>query len=151
MPEKHKFSGTNQKPERRQPFGTSLVRHCPQGLFSPFFTFLRAIYFSACLGFSSSPLSAPGSLRIQTSLNSFQLSISGADPGEVKWLNFHPLFLSPSSIMLMHRPQTPQPGFGSITLLQKFTPHFKILDLRLHIHPSFMFLCEAWSSKVMTS
>ena len=28
----------------------------------------------------------------------------------------------------MHRPQTPQPGFGSITLLQKFTPHFKILD-----------------------
>ena len=38
-----KFSGTNQKPERRRPFGTSLVRHCPQGLFSPFFTFLRAI------------------------------------------------------------------------------------------------------------
>ena len=33
--------------------------------------------------------------------------------------------------MLMHRPQTPQPGFGSITLLQKFTPHFKILDRRL--------------------
>ena len=24
-----------------------------------------------------------------------------------------------------------QPGFGSITLLQKFTPHFKILDPRL--------------------
>ena len=33
--------------------------------------------------------------------------------------------------MLMHRPQTPQPGFGSITLLEKFTPHFKILDPRL--------------------
>ena len=33
--------------------------------------------------------------------------------------------------MLTHRPQTPQPGFGSITLLQKFTPHFKILDPRL--------------------
>ena len=33
--------------------------------------------------------------------------------------------------MLMHRRQTPQPGFGSITLLQKFTPHFKILDPRL--------------------
>ena len=31
----------------------------------------------------------------------------------------------------MHRPQTPQPGFGSITLLQKFTPHFKILDPHL--------------------
>ena len=35
----------NQKAERRRPFGTGLVRHCPQGLFSPFFTFLRAIFF----------------------------------------------------------------------------------------------------------
>ena len=35
----------NQKSERRRPFGTGLVRHCPQGLFSPFFTFLRAIFF----------------------------------------------------------------------------------------------------------
>ena len=40
-----KFSGTNQKTERQRPFGTGLVRHCPQGLFSPFFTFLRAIFF----------------------------------------------------------------------------------------------------------
>ena len=39
------FSGTNQKPERRRPFGTGLVRHCPQGLFSTFFTFLRATFF----------------------------------------------------------------------------------------------------------
>ena len=39
------FSGTNQKSERRRPFGTGLVRHCPQGLFSPFFTFLRATFF----------------------------------------------------------------------------------------------------------
>ena len=38
------FSGTNQKPERRRPFGTGLVRNCPQGLFSPFFTFLCSIY-----------------------------------------------------------------------------------------------------------
>ena len=60
----YKFSGTNQKPERRRPFGTGLVRHCPQGFFSPFFTFLRAIYFSARLDFSSSPLSAPGSPRM---------------------------------------------------------------------------------------
>ena len=44
MPENLCFSGTNQKPERRRPFGTGLVRHCSQGLFSPFFTFLRAIY-----------------------------------------------------------------------------------------------------------
>ena len=35
----------NQKAERRRPFGTGLVRHCPQGLFSPFFTFLRTILF----------------------------------------------------------------------------------------------------------
>ena len=39
------FSGTNQKPERRRPFGTGLVKHCAQGLFWPFFTFLRAIFF----------------------------------------------------------------------------------------------------------
>ena len=39
------WSGTNQKPERRRPFGTSLVRHCPQELFSPFFTFVRALFF----------------------------------------------------------------------------------------------------------
>ena len=42
------------------------------------------------------------------------------------------LIIHRESIMLMHRPQTPQPGFGSIKLLiQKFTPHFKILDPRL--------------------
>ena len=35
----------NQKAERWQLFGTGLVRHCPQGLFSLFFTFLRAIFF----------------------------------------------------------------------------------------------------------
>ena len=39
-----KFSGTNQKPERSRPFGTGLVRHCPQGLLPQFFTFLRAIF-----------------------------------------------------------------------------------------------------------
>ena len=39
------FSGTNQKPDRRRPFGTGPVRHCPQGLFSPFLTFLRVIFF----------------------------------------------------------------------------------------------------------
>ena len=43
--EKHKSFLTNQKPGRRRPFGTGLVRHCPQGLYSPFFTFLRAIFF----------------------------------------------------------------------------------------------------------
>ena len=39
------FSGTNQKSERPRQFGTGLVRHCPHGLFSPFFTFLRATVF----------------------------------------------------------------------------------------------------------
>ena len=34
----------NQKAERRRPFGTGLVKHCSQGLFSPFFSFLRAIF-----------------------------------------------------------------------------------------------------------
>ena len=38
------FSGTNQKPERRRPFGTGLVRRCSQGLFSPFFTFLTCLF-----------------------------------------------------------------------------------------------------------
>ena len=40
------FSGTKQKPKRRRPFGTGLVRH------------------SARLDFPSSPLSAPGSPRM---------------------------------------------------------------------------------------
>ena len=62
--------------------------------------------------------------------DSCQVRIQGRWNG---WI-FTPLFLSPSSIMLMHRPQTSQPGFGSITLLQKFTPHFKILDPHLDVH-----------------
>ena len=37
--------GKSKKAERRRLFGTGLVRHCPHGLFSPFFTFLRAIFF----------------------------------------------------------------------------------------------------------
>ena len=48
----------NQKAERRRPFGTGLVRHCPQGLFSPFFTFLRAI-FSRQFRLSLSPTICP--------------------------------------------------------------------------------------------
>ena len=64
VPEKHKFSGTNQKPERRRPFGTGLVRHCPQGIFSPFFTFLRAILFRLFRLSLAPPLSAPGSPRM---------------------------------------------------------------------------------------
>ena len=60
---KHKFSGTNQKPERRRPFGTGLVRHCPQGSSRRSLLFFVP-YFSARLDFPSSPLSAPGSPRM---------------------------------------------------------------------------------------
>ena len=45
-----------------------------------------------------------------------------------------PFFWAPSFFFFLSLkcwPQTPQPGFGSIILLQKFTPHFKILDPRL--------------------
>ena len=45
VPENLCFSCTNQKPEWRRPFGTGLVRYCSRGLFSPFFTFLRAKFF----------------------------------------------------------------------------------------------------------
>ena len=74
------FSGTNQKPERPRPFGTGLVRHGPQGLFWPFFTFLRAIYFSARLDFSSSPISAPGSPRMRQGVYSKQKTTCPCDP-----------------------------------------------------------------------
>ena len=61
------FSGTNQKPERRRPFGTGLVRHCSQRLFSPFFTFLPAI-FSLPFRLSPAPtIIAPGSPRMEVS------------------------------------------------------------------------------------
>ena len=53
--------------------------------------------------------------------------------------------------MLMHRPQTPQPGFGSITLLQKFTPRFKILDPRLKLqHYGIKGQSFEWISDLLT-
>ena len=61
-----------------------------------------------------------------------RVHIAGADPGEVKWVNFHPPPLSLSPLLSFSFFLSPQPGFGSITLLQKFTPHFKILDPRLY-------------------
>ena len=58
---------------------------------------------------------------------------TGADPGGGEMGEFSPPppFSEPPSFFFFLIPQTPQPGFGSITLLQKFTPHFKILDPRL--------------------
>ena len=57
-------------------------------------------------------------------------TVSGADPGEVKFST--PFFLSS---LLSFFFLIPQILIGSITLLQKFTPppHFKILDQRLGI------------------
>ena len=53
----------DQKAERRRPFGTGLVRDCPQGLFSLFFTSLRVIFFRP-FRLSLAGLSAHGSLRM---------------------------------------------------------------------------------------
>ena len=60
--------------------------------------------------------------------------VTGADSGEVKRVNFHPpFFLSP---LLSFFSLIPQRLIGSITLLQKFTPRFKILDPRLGYNSS---------------
>ena len=66
MPENFCVFLPNQKAEWRRPFGTGLVRHYHQGLFTPFFTFLRAIFFRR-LDFPTPPLSAPRSLRMPCS------------------------------------------------------------------------------------
>ena len=57
------FSDTNQKPERRPSFGSGLVRHCPQGLLSSFFTFLRSIYIFPPVQTFPRPLYLPLGLR----------------------------------------------------------------------------------------
>ena len=67
--------GPNQKAERRRPFGTGLVRHCLQGLFSPFFSFLRAIFcrpFRLCLAPTICPWvseDAPISVKVYSILS----------------------------------------------------------------------------------
>ena len=61
----------------------------------------------------------------------YQVRIQGRWNGGI----FTPLppfsFPKPPSFFFFLIPQTPQPGFRSLTLLQKFTPHFKILNPRL--------------------
>ena len=57
--------------------------------------------------------------------------ITGADPGEVKWVNFHPPFSEPPSFFFFLSPLK----YWNIFLWsrwRKFTPYFKILDPRLH-------------------
>ena len=51
----------------------------------------------------------------------------GGEMGEFSPPPLPPLFLSPLLCFFL----IPQILIGSITLLQKFTPHFKILDPRL--------------------
>ena len=53
---------------------------------------------------------------------------AGADPGEVKWVNFHPPFSDSTSFVFFSYPSNIEIILISLTLLQKFTPHFKILD-----------------------
>ena len=87
-----KFSGTNQQPERLWPFGTGLVRHCPQGLFSPFFTFLRAT-FSRPFRLSLAPTICPWVSEdvfqqklLQKSIFHCQNDSSGYGPADHFWL-----------------------------------------------------------------
>ena len=51
---------------------------------------------------------------------SFHKSRRGSRGGEMG--EFPPPFSEPSSFFFFRIPQTTQPGFGSMTLLQKFTP-----------------------------
>ena len=85
------FSGTNQKAERRRPSGTGLVRHCPQGLFSPFFTFLRVIFFrpfrlslalTICPWVSDIPLAIPSCFASITTPPTLTTYIKGSKAGD---------------------------------------------------------------------
>ena len=53
------------------------------------------------------------------SIPSIDYIFAGADPGEVKRVNFHPPFSEPPSFFFFLIPQI---LIGSNTLLQKFTP-----------------------------
>ena len=53
---------------------------------------------------------------------------TGADPGEVKWVNFHPPFSEPPSFFLFSYPSNIEIIFDFSDIITKFTPHFKILD-----------------------
>ena len=54
---------------------------------------------------------------------------SGADPGEVKWVNFHPPFSeSPSFFFFFSYPSNIEIIFDFSDIITKIHPHFKILD-----------------------
>ena len=54
--------------------------------------------------------------------------LTGADPGEVKWVNFHPPFSEPPSFFSFSYPSNIEIIFDFSDIITKFTPHFKILD-----------------------
>ena len=63
-----RISGTNQNWEWPLLFGTDLVRTCPQGLFSPYYAFLRRHFLSPVYT-SLASRSAPGSPRMRGCLS----------------------------------------------------------------------------------
>ena len=67
-------------------------------------------------------------------IHTYQSTIAGADPGEVKWVNFHPPFLSPLLLFFSLIPQILKQYLISLTLIQKFTP----------ISKSWICPCIAW-------
>ena len=60
--------GGKGKTKRAEKNGAKKSKERREELFSPFFTLLRAIFFSACLVFPLPPLSAPGSPRMENAL-----------------------------------------------------------------------------------
>ena len=53
---------------------------------------------------------------------------TGADPGEVKSVNFHPLFSEPPSFFFFSYPSNIEIIFDFSDIVTKIHPHFKILD-----------------------
>ena len=69
---------------------------------------------------------------------------SAADPGEVKWVNFHPPTpFSEPLLSFFSYPLNIEIICDFSDFLQKFTPHFKILDPRLS-RSADKSVCFAW-------
>ena len=60
---------------------------------------------------------------------------AGADPGEVKWVNFHPPFSEPPSFFfLFSYPSNIEIIFDFSYIITEIHPHFKILDPPLYVY-----------------
>ena len=67
---------------------------------------------------------------------------SGADPGEVKWVNFHPPFSEAPSFFFFSYPSNIEIIFDFSDIITKIhppPPHFKMLDPPLHIFSCYIF------------